>query len=95
METALSLNTVWIVLCAMIVFFMQAGFAMLESGFVRSKNAVNVIMKNYIDMSLGSLGFFAVGFGLMFGINRTGFLAQAVFCRKAAQLSSTPSCSFR
>ncbi len=80
METvALPLNTVWIVLCAMVVFFMQAGFAMLESGFVRSKNAVNVIMKNYIDMSLGSLGFFAVGFGLMFGINRTGFFGASGF----------------
>ena len=80
METVvLSLNTVWIVLCAILVFFMQAGFAMLESGFVRSKNAVNVIMKNYIDMSLGSLGFFAVGFGLMFGINRTGFFGASGF----------------
>ena len=74
-----TLNTVWIVLCAIFVFFMQAGFAMLESGFVRSKNAVNVIMKNYIDMSIGSLGFFAVGFGLMFGVNQTGFFGASNF----------------
>ena len=77
------LNTVWIVLCAIFVFFMQAGFAMLESGFVRSKNAVNVIMKNYIDMSIGSLGFFAVGFGLMFGVNQTGFFGGHVLGREA------------
>ena len=74
-----ALNVVWMVLCAIIVFFMQAGFAMLESGLVRSKNAVNVIMKNYIDMSIGSLGFFAVGFGLMFGVNQTGFFGASNF----------------
>ena len=80
METdSQTLNTMWIVLCAIIVFFMQAGFAMLESGLVRSKNAVNVIMKNYIDMSIGSLGFFAVGFGLMFGVNQTGFFGASGF----------------
>ena len=80
METdSQALNTMWIVLCAIIVFFMQAGFAMLESGLVRSKNAVNVIMKNYIDMSIGSLGFFVVGFGLMFGVNQTGFFGTSGF----------------
>ena len=76
---SVTLNTVWIVLCSVIVFFMQAGFAMLESGLVRSKNSVNVIMKNYIDMSIGSLGFFAVGFGLMFGVNETGFFGTSNF----------------
>ena len=79
-----SVNVVWIVLCAIIVFFMQAGFAMLESGFVRSKNAVNVIMKNYMDMSLGSIGFFLVGFGLMFGVNRTGLFGSSLFAPSGA-----------
>ena len=74
-----SLDTVWITICAIIVFFMQAGFAMLEGGLVRSKNTVNVIMKNYVDMSIGSLGFFIVGFGLMFGTNPTGFFGTSLF----------------
>ena len=74
-----SLNTVWITLCAMMVFFMQAGFAMLEGGLVRSKNAVNVIMKNYIDLAVGSLAFFVLGFGLMFGENVTGFFGASLF----------------
>ncbi len=52
----LSMNTLWVVTTAGMVFFMQAGFAMLESGLVRSKNAVNVIMKNYIDLAFGFLG---------------------------------------
>ena len=75
----LSINIIWVVLTAALVFFMQAGFAMLESGMVRSKNSVNVIMKNYIDMAFGALGFWAVGYGLMFGTNPTGFLGTNQF----------------
>ena len=75
----LPLNNLWVVLCAFIIFFMQAGFAMLESGLVRSKNAVNVIMKNYIDMSVGAVAYFTVGFGLMFGVNRSGFIGTSLF----------------
>jgi len=61
----------------LLVFFMQTGFALLESGMARSKNAVNVIMKNYMDVCLGSLVFWAVGFGLMFGLNESGFLGMS------------------
>lgn len=72
-EATQSIDTVWIALAAALVFFMQAGFALLESGMARSKNAINVIMKNYADVCLGSLVFCLVGFGLMFGTNPTGF----------------------
>ncbi len=78
-ELQLILNTLWVVFAASLVFFMQAGFAMLESGMVRSKNAVNVIMKNYIDMAFCSLAFWAVGYGLMFGANPTGFFGTDHF----------------
>lgn len=72
-EIQVSLDTVWVVACAALVFFMQLGFAMLESGMVRSKNAVNVIMKNYTDMCFGGLAFWAVGYGLMFGASEGWF----------------------
>jgi len=75
----IALNTVWIVTAAALVFFMQAGFAMLESGMVRSKNAVNVLMKNYIDMCFGALAFWLIGYGLMFGANPTGWFGTDHF----------------
>ncbi|MBN1817077.1 MAG: ammonium transporter [Sedimentisphaerales bacterium] len=62
-----NINIVWTCVAAFLVFFMQAGFAMVEAGFTRAKNAVNIIMKNLMDFSVGSLAFFLVGFGLMFG----------------------------
>jgi Amt family ammonium transporter len=66
-DLALSLDTVWMLLAAMLVFFMQPGFAMVEAGFTRTKNTANILMKNLVDFSLGSILFFAVGVGIMFG----------------------------
>ncbi len=77
-ETKLLLNTVWVVVAACLVFFMQAGFAFVESGMVRAKNAVNVILKNYSDMCVGGLGFWAVGYGLMFGAS-SGWVGTTKF----------------
>ncbi len=62
-----NLNIVWTLVAAVLVFFMQAGFAMVEAGFTRAKNAVNIMMKNLMDFSVGSVAFLFVGFGLMFG----------------------------
>jgi Amt family ammonium transporter len=62
-----NLNFVWTILAAFLVFIMQAGFAMVEVGFTRAKNACNIIMKNVMDFSVGALAFWAIGFGLMFG----------------------------
>jgi Amt family ammonium transporter len=66
-ELQTNINVVWTCIAAFLVFFMQAGFAMVETGFTRAKNAVNILMKNLMDFSVGSLAFFLVGFGLMFG----------------------------
>jgi ammonia channel protein AmtB len=70
-ETAASpivpLDTVWVLLAAMLVFFMQPGFALVEAGFTRSKNTANIIMKNFVDFMLGTVLFWFVGFGIMFG----------------------------
>ncbi|MDL2221717.1 ammonium transporter [Parabacteroides sp. OttesenSCG-928-N08] len=67
-DLALSLDTVWMLLAAMLVFFMQPGFALVEAGFTRTKSTANILMKNFIDFTLGSILFFAVGFGMMFGV---------------------------
>jgi Amt family ammonium transporter len=72
-------NYVWTLVAAVLVFFMQAGFAMVEAGFTRAKNAVNIMMKNLMDFSMGSLFFWAVGFGLMFGSSKTGFFGTTGF----------------
>ena len=77
--TQLNLNTVWILLSAVLVFFMQAGFALIESGMSRAKNAVNVMMKNYMDVCLGSILFWMVGYGLMFGVNPSGLFGSSHF----------------
>jgi Amt family ammonium transporter len=94
----------WTALAAFLVFFMQAGFAMVEAGFTRAKNAVNIIMKNVMDFSIGVIAFFLVGFHLMFAgdgeslflLGKTsggdwGFtfwMFQAVFCATAATIVS-------
>jgi ammonium transporter, Amt family len=77
-EAQLNLNIVWTCLAAFLVFFMQAGFAMVESGFSRAKNVVNIIMKNLMDFSVGTVTFFLVGFGIMFGASN-GFFGTTLF----------------
>lgn len=72
-------DMLWLMFAAALVFFMQAGFALLEAGATRSKNAVNVIMKNFSDVALGSIAFFTVGFGLMFGNNLFGWFGTSMF----------------
>ena len=62
-----AVNTIWVLLGAALVFFMQAGFAMVETGFTRAKNAGNIIMKNLMDFCIGTPVFWLVGFGFMFG----------------------------
>ncbi|MEB3337864.1 MAG: ammonium transporter [Leptolyngbyaceae bacterium] len=66
-ELKVGLDTLWVALAAFLVFFMNAGFCMLETGFCRQKNAVNVLAKNLIVFALATVAFWAIGFGLMFG----------------------------
>lgn len=72
-------HSVWIATCAGLVLLMQPGFALLESGFCRAKNAVNVIMKNFTDCAIASLAYWAVGFGLMFGLSWNGIVGTSDF----------------
>lgn len=82
----------WVVTAAALVFFMQAGFALLESGMARAKNTINVIMKNYADMSFGALAFWLVGFGLMFGANPSGWIGSDHFA--PSTLDGRDACYF-
>ncbi|HED00742.1 MAG TPA: ammonium transporter [Proteobacteria bacterium] len=72
-------NYVWTLVAAALVFFMQAGFAMVETGFTRAKNAVNIMMKNLMDFVMGSLAYWMVGFALMFGATTTGWFGTTGF----------------
>ena len=65
-RTKVALDTVWVVVAAALVMFMQAGFALVETGFTQAKNACNILMKNLMDFSIGSIAYWAVGFAIMF-----------------------------
>jgi ammonium transporter, Amt family len=67
METKVIVDTMWVMITAMLVFFMNLGFASVESGMARSKNCVNIMSKNFVVFAISSLGFLVLGWGLMFG----------------------------
>lgn len=73
------LDTVWVVIAAVLVMFMQAGFAMLTAGFTRAKNANNLLMKNLFDFCFGAISYWAVGFALMFGAGNLLFGTSGFF----------------
>ncbi len=78
-SNAVAIDTVWVLIATFLVFFMQAGFAMVETGFTRAKNASNIILKNLMDFAVGSLIFFLVGFALMFGTDVGGLIGSSGF----------------
>jgi len=73
-DLVVAADSVWILLAAFLVFFMHAGFAMVETGFTRAKNAGNIIMKNFMTFSMGSISYTLIGFTLMFGLTAAGFV---------------------
>ena len=80
-ELISSINTTWVLIAAALVFFMQAGFAMVEAGFTRAKNSGNIIMKNLMDFCIGTPLFWLVGFGIMFGSSSGFFGGIDLFTR--------------
>ena len=76
---AVGLDTVWVLLCAALVFFMEAGFAALEAGFIHSRNSLNIIMKVVMDCTVGIIGYFVLGFALMYGIDKGGLIGFSGF----------------
>ena len=79
MDIGYLLNIIWVIVAAILVFFMQAGFAMVEAGFTRAKNAGNIIMKNVMDFAIGSIVFYFIGFSLMFGDSFGGIIGTSGF----------------
>lgn len=66
-SVSIGLDTLWVLVTAFLVFFMQAGFGMVEAGFIRAKNTCNILTKNFLDFCMASLGFFLFGYAIMFG----------------------------
>ncbi|MCQ2178829.1 MAG: ammonium transporter [Bacteroidales bacterium] len=75
LSTINSLDTVWVILASMLVFWMQPGFALVEAGFTRAKNTTNILMKNFVDFMIGTILFWMIGFGLMHGTGN-GFVGS-------------------
>ncbi|XDD49579.1 ammonium transporter [Leptospira sp. WS92.C1] len=81
-DLAKSADPLWLIICAALVFFMQAGFLMLETGLSRLKNTINVAVKNLMDYIVGTIAFFCIGFGLMFGVSDQGWIGTNLFFLK-------------
>ncbi len=74
-----SVDSLWVMVAAILVFFMHAGFAMVETGFTRAKNSLNILMKNFLTVAIASVLYFVIGFGLMFGKTSGGLLGTDSF----------------
>lgn len=75
------LNTFWVLIAASLVFFMQAGFALVEAGLTRSKNTTNIFFKNLMDFAIGTIGFWVIGYGIMFGSGNGFFGSFELFSK--------------
>ena len=89
-----SVDTMWVLIAAALVFFMQAGFAMVETGFTRAKNAANILMKNLMDFCIGSVAYWVIGFGIMFGLSIGGFIGTPDFFVRGDYSSGYPTMAF-
>ncbi len=78
-NTQASLDNVWVLLTGFLVFFMQCGFAMLETGLIRGTGAVNAMLENFVDAGVTAIAFWAVGFGIAFGTTAGGFIGTSNF----------------
>jgi Amt family ammonium transporter len=83
-------DTVWVLVAAAMVMLMQAGFALVEIGLTRAKNSINILMKNFVDFSTGSLIFWVFGFALMFGEDLGGFIGMGEFMSNSDEIDGIP-----
>lgn len=87
-------DTLWVLMAAFLVFLMQAGFGMLEAGLIRAKNTANILMKNLMDFSMASLGFFIFGYAIMFGSGNALFGSSGWFLIGAESAADVPLFAF-
>lgn len=83
-NVSIAIDNTWVLIATTLVFFMQAGFAMVETGFTRAKNASNIIMKNLMDFSVGSLIYWVLGFVIMFGVDKGGIIGTGSLFSKGS-----------
>lgn len=89
-DFTVSIDTVWILIAAVLVMLMQAGFALVEAGFTRTKNTANILMKNLMDFSIGSLIFWILGYTLMYGEDLGGFLGKISLFYSSNEINGVP-----
>jgi len=89
-EFTVSIDTIWILVAAVLVMFMQPGFALVEAGFTRSKNTANILMKNLMDFSIGSLIFWILGYTLMYGEDIGGFVGKISLFFGSDEINGVP-----
>ncbi len=89
-DFAVSIDTVWILIAAVLVMLMQAGFALVEAGFTRTKNTANILMKNLMDFSIGSLIFWILGYTLMYGEDIGGFMGKISLFFSSNEINGVP-----
>ena len=94
-EHKMLLDTIWVMVAAFLVFFMQAGFAYVEGGLTRAKNTNNIMMKNLMDFCFGTLAFWAVGFAFMFGDGNPFVGTSGFFLGWGRQLPGNGRCLYR
>ncbi len=91
-ELGVAMNTMWLLITAFMAFFMQAGFALVEAGFTRSKNTVNILMKNLMDFAIAAVVFWAIGWGFAYGTSAGGFIGtDQFFLGNATEAGSVPT----
>ncbi len=83
-------DTMWVLLAAFLVMFMQPGFSMVEAGFTRSKNTANILMKNFADFSIGSIVFWLLGYTVMYGEDIGGFIGKVEFFNSSDEINGIP-----
>ncbi|MGW8317466.1 MAG: hypothetical protein ACWGNV_17850, partial [Bacteroidales bacterium] len=89
-EFTISIDTVWILVTAVLVMFMQPGFALVEAGFTRTKNTVNILMKNLMDFSIGSIVFWFIGYTIMYGDDMGGFIGKVSLLYSSNEVNGVP-----
>lgn len=94
MALEIGVDTLWVLIAAFLVFFMQAGFGMVEAGFIRAKNTTNILTKNFLDFCMASLGFFIFGYAIMFGKGNAIIGTSGWFMVGAESGSSVPLMAF-